>query len=304
MIGRLVAVTAAFTLFVAGGCGDNRGPSREEARDQRDQELLDSGRTALLENRYEQAVKDLEEASSLRDNEEVQALLVQVRKERDAARKAAYDLALSRGRDAMEAPDYPAAVVAFREALNQMPNDTEAAVALREAEFHDYFEKGQAAMMNELYANAVKSLWEAVKRKPENMEAQELLKQAQAARRRQAMALGQGAMVVKKYAEAVRCFTEAKNLQSDVEVVALLKEAQFQNTLQSGMQHLQARQFAAAIVELEEANRLRPNLSDVQEAPQGSRREKASGQSGLRPRHVGGHPRHPGQKLPGRHQLL
>src|SRR5262245_21517166 len=100
--------------------------AEEAARAKRFKDLLGNGKTALEEKRFEQAVKDLEEAVRLQDDPQARELLQQARKGRDEARKAAYDQAILRGRQARKEKNYPAAAAAFRCALSQLPEDKEA----------------------------------------------------------------------------------------------------------------------------------------------------------------------------------
>lgn len=71
------------------------------------------------------------------------------------------------------------------------------------------------------------------------------------------------------------CFTEAKDLLPDAEVTDLLKEAGFQHSMQLGQQRLDARQFAAAITDLENAVRLKADDAEararLKEAKDGKR---------------------------------
>jgi tetratricopeptide (TPR) repeat protein len=91
------------------------------------------------------------------------------------------------------------------------------------------------------------------------------------------MAQVKAALNAKQYPEAVRLFTEAKDLLPDAEVTVLLAEANFQAKLQLGRQRVEANQFAAAIPDLEEAVRLKPDHAEtrdiLQKAKEGKKRQ-------------------------------
>lgn len=257
-----------------------RKVAEEATRAQRFRDLLDNGKKALEAKRFDEAVKDFAEAVRLQDDLQVRELLQQAQEARDEVRKAAYDKAMIQGGQARKEEKYSAAVAAFRDALTQLPNDKEAVVALQEAEFHDFLEKGRLALKDEQYADAVKALREAGKRQPEDKDSRDLLKTAQVQRRMQVMEQGQVALNAKQYPEAVRLFTEANDLLSDAEVMALLGEVNFQAKLQLGRQRVVANQFAAAIPDLKEAARLRPDdaetLDLLQKAKDGKQRHDKS----------------------------
>ncbi len=289
-------LTLTITLLLVCGCSDKAGnPSiadgtskgvdveaqrkavEQAARAQRFEDLLGSGKKALDAKHFEEAVKDLEEAVRLQDDPQARELLQQAQKVKDEARKAAYDQAMLRGCQARKEQNYPVAVEAFRDALRQLPENKEAAATLVEAEFHDFLEKGRLALEQGRYADAVKALGESVKRQPNDKDSNNLLKQAQTQRRLQVMSQGKAALKAKQYSEAVRLFTDAKDLLPDAEVTALLVEANFQAKLHLGRQRIAANQFAAAIADLEEANRLKPDHVEVrdllQRAKEGRKRQ-------------------------------
>jgi tetratricopeptide (TPR) repeat protein len=254
-----------------------RKVAAEAARAQYFKDLVGNGHRALGEKRFNDAIKHFEEAVRFQDDPQVRELLQQARKAQDEARRVAYDQAMVRGDQARKEKNYPAAVAAFREALGQLRDDKDAANALREAEFHDFLEQGRVALKNEKFADAVKTLGEAVNRQPEDNDSRDLLKQAQTQRRLQVMAQGQTAFVAKQYPEAVRFFTEAKDLLADAEVTDLLAEASFQAKMQLGRQRVEAHQFAAAIPDLEEAVRLRPDLAEPRDLLQKAKDGKKQG---------------------------
>jgi tetratricopeptide (TPR) repeat protein len=253
------------------GCGAGvdteaqRQATETAARAQRFADLLGSGTQALAAKRFEQAVQDLDAAVRLQDDARARELLQQAQKAWQEVRQAAFNQAMLRGDQARQEQNYPKAIAAFRDALNQFPDDQEAAAALQDAEFHDFREKGRTALSNEQYVDATKALAQAVKRQPEDKDSRDLLKQAQTQRRLQVLAQGKAALTAQHYPEAVQCFTEAKDLLSDAEVTTLLAEARFQAKLQLGRQQVEANQFAAAIPELEEAVWLQPDHAEARE---------------------------------------
>jgi tetratricopeptide (TPR) repeat protein len=275
--------------LLSAGCGNSPGPGRgkqseaerkaaEEAdRQERFDKLLHQGKKALETKQFEEAVRDFEEANRLQNDPQARDLLQQAQKAWNEARKVAYKEAMLRGEQARKEKNYPAAVAAFRDALRPLPDDKPAAAALQEAEFHDFVEKGRTALQNKQYADAVKYLGEAQRRQPEDKDSRELLNEAQVQRRRQAMEQGRAALTAKQYAEAERLFTEARDLSSDAEVTALLTEAKFQGKLQLGHQRVDAKQYTAAIADLEEALRLKPNDAETRnlldKAKEGKKRQ-------------------------------
>jgi tetratricopeptide (TPR) repeat protein len=331
---HVFAVLVVSSMWLACGCGGKVGrpaaegekgsrvaaqtTSDEARRDQRFQERLASGKTALEAGQLEQATDDLSEAAGLRDDPAVQALLQQVQKARkEAAAKAAkaaydqemlrgnqaldkqdyteaivafrealdrlpndkkavhalqqaekakqkaiqaaYDQAMLLGNQALNKQDYPVAIVAFREALEHLPNDKKASAALQQAELEAVRENGRTAFKNKQYAKAVEALGKVVKRQPEDKDSRELLKQARAQLRLQFLEQGKAAMKEKRFAQAVDRFTEAKDLSPDNEVTALLAEAEFEALLARGRQRLANKEIAAAIADLEGAARLKPD---------------------------------------------
>jgi tetratricopeptide (TPR) repeat protein len=292
MSGRTQSALMTLTMLLACGCTesvskpapvgkpDPRGAveAPREAADRaervRFQGLLAGGKKALDAKQFDKALKDLEEAARLRDDPEARALLQQARSAKDEAAKAAYDQAMLRGNKALKERDYAAAIAAFQDALRQVPDGKEAVAALREAEFHRFLEKGRAALKNDQSTEAEEDFKEALKRHPEDNDGRDLLKQAQAKKRQQLLEQGKAALNEKKYDQAVRLLTEARDLSSDAEVTTLLTEANFQVKLQLGRQRVEAKEFAESIAELEAATSLKPAHAEARELLQMARKEK------------------------------
>src|SRR5262249_43046168 len=156
---------------------------------------------ALDEKRFEEAVKYFQEAARLQDDSQTRDLLQQAQNAWVESRRAAYEQAMLRGRQAVKERKYLDAAAAFRDALGQLPEDKDAAAALQEAEFRGSLERGRAALQNKQYPDAIRVFAEAVNKRPEDQESRSLLKEAREQQRLQLMGQGKAALNARQYAE-------------------------------------------------------------------------------------------------------
>ncbi|MFO0805741.1 MAG: tetratricopeptide repeat protein [Gemmataceae bacterium] len=271
---KLFACLACVALVLVAGCGNPVAPvevtqpaaARQEAEQaaqpQRLADLLAEAKKAVDEKRFEDAVSRYEEANRIQDDAPTRDLLAQARVSRDSLRLLPFDQSMQRGRDAVEATDHAAAVVAFHDALRLFPENEAATASLLSAEFNGFLEKGRTAYKGERYAEAVTALAEAAKRRPEDKETANLLADARVQRRSQAMEQGRAAMTAKQYSQAVALFTEANHLSAGADAAESLREANFQMRWERGRKSVDNKQFAAAIPDLEEATRLKPEFAE------------------------------------------
>lgn len=262
-------------LLLLTGCGSKENDKVQEDLVQteirrRFEEKIQAAENALTANEYEVAIKNYEEALRLKEAPQIRDMLTKARKDWEEFRKAAHDQALAKGNEARKAGRNEEAIAAFQEALRHEPKDKEAVSALTEVEYLHFMGIGKAAYQSGRFGEAIPALREVLKRKPEDKEVQELLKKAEESRRGQAMVEGRAAMQANKYPQAVRLFSEAKDLGSDAEVAGLLTEAKFQANLQLGVQGIEAKNYGEAIQVLEIALQTKPDheegLALLQEA--------------------------------------
>jgi tetratricopeptide (TPR) repeat protein len=283
---RLLTACIASCCLVAFGCGKSAEERAKEAEavrlvaeqeakaklEQRFQELVTKGKEALEAKRYDLAVQQLQEAVGLQEDSATLALLQQAKKGRDESRKAAFDAAMIRGKQAEKDKNYPGAVSAFQDALECLPENAEAIQALREAEFLNFREKGRTALQSQKYRDAIQALNDALKRRPEDQETRQLLDQSKQAYDAAmkvtfdaAMARGKTARDDKNYAAAVTAYREALDaLPNNANALTALREAQFQNARERGRAALKARKSLDAMKELAEALKLQPNDQESQ----------------------------------------
>src|SRR5262249_37570452 len=112
-------------------------------RKQQFDNLLSTGKKALDEKRYDEAVKLLGDAAALMPGDPTNAnLLKQAQQQQlasktaadQAAKKAAFDQAIKQGQDFLAAKKYDEAIKAFQQAGTYLPGDATAAALLKQAE--------------------------------------------------------------------------------------------------------------------------------------------------------------------------
>jgi tetratricopeptide (TPR) repeat protein len=204
--------------------------------------LMQSGATALENQRYEEAVQIYNEAVRLNpDNEEAAAALARAKKlvETLAANQAAYQRFMATGVAAMRNKAFAAALKNFNEALRLMPNDADALQGARDAQaaltgmaqakadFDKQMQTADAAYRRGQYAAAVKAYEEALELVPGDKRA---LAGRRQARYRQNIAEGQDAMNAKRYGDAIQKFRAAlEEKPGDSLARLLLQRAQAQD---------------------------------------------------------------------------
>lgn len=210
---------------------------------------LAAGKAALGAKKYAEALKALSSATGLMpDNKEAQDLYRRAQTEKSLADAAAvkdktvvanYQAALGAGQKALQLKDFDGAIKSFQQALNLMPNDPTALKLLQQAQDA----KGLAATT--------------------------------AANFQKAMDAGESAMTKKLYADAIKAFTEAKNLDpNDARARKLLQQAQqaladanqqalilanYQKAMTTGQTAMNAKNFAGAVSAFKEALKWMPN---------------------------------------------
>jgi tetratricopeptide (TPR) repeat protein len=256
----VVWVTLSLVLFTL-GCGKDAAKRAEEqrlreeiaARERREKldTLVAKAKDEMKAERPGEAVKALDEALKIQEDAPARELLGQ-------ARKAAYDKAMTAGREAMKKHDYAAATTAFRDAVAQMPDDKEAKSDLEEVEFAGAVVRGREALQAQRFEEATKAFQEALGRRPADKECQDLLTQAKTGWRRRLVEDGRTALAGGRNEEAVKALTAANDLTRDDEVTALLTDAKFRLNKQRGQQQLQEKNYAAAVASFGEAVALKP----------------------------------------------
>jgi tetratricopeptide (TPR) repeat protein len=220
------------------------------------------------------APKDAAVAAALRD-------LAQARQAAGAAAEkarvqAAYRQALDSGQQALNARRYADAVKAFTEAGRLMPGDPTAAKLLAEAQraggaaqaadaeaqkraerVRQLLQAGQNALKARQFDAAAKTLNEAKGLAPQDPAVQKALQELDAARRgaagdaekakrqasyQQALTTGRQALAAKRYADAVKAFTEAAQLMpGDPTAAALLNQARAEDQAARAAQDREAK---------------------------------------------------------------
>jgi tetratricopeptide (TPR) repeat protein len=250
--------------------------ARKAAADRADKvkKAVADARAAVAAKDFDKASKLLAEAHQLAPDDpdvaKVQKELADANKaaadklEEQKKRQAAYAQAMDAGRAALRKSNFEGAINSFNEALKQLPDDKDAAAALKDAQtakanadadakrkadeakkredYNALMAKGQKAMGDKQYGDAAKAFTDALALLPNDPAAAKALKDAQQAaadaakadadkKKREAdyadaMKAGKAAMSLKKYDDAVKAFTEAGRLTpGDKDAAAALKDA-------------------------------------------------------------------------------
>jgi tetratricopeptide (TPR) repeat protein len=213
---------------------------------------LATGKSALAEKRYPEALKALASATALMPDDKVaQALYKRAQTESaqaggDKQRLADFQAAIDAAQKAYLAKNYEDAIKSYQQALKLMPNDATATKGLQQAQdglnlaaktadFTKAMNAGQKAYAAKDYAGAVKAFTEATKLMPNDVDARMQLTRAQTAladaerlvNYQNAMKAGQTFMTGKKYEMAIKSFNDAlKFAPGDKAATAQLRAAQ------------------------------------------------------------------------------
>jgi tetratricopeptide (TPR) repeat protein len=229
----------------------------QKERLQKFQTFFNSGKAALQNKKYDDALKALGSAAALMpESKEAQALYRQAQDEKRKAddalgqAKLAYQNALGAGQKALQNKNFDAAIASAEQALKLVPNDPSASKLLQQAQtekaaaskladsFNAAMASGDKAMTAKNYQAAVKSYTEATKLNPADttarmrlVQAQQALADAQAAlvqsSYKQSMSNGQTAMNGKQYKAAIGHFQDAlKWIPNDKAATQQLNQAQ------------------------------------------------------------------------------
>jgi tetratricopeptide (TPR) repeat protein len=160
-------------------------------------QLLASGKALLDQKKYDDAIRDLDEADKIRPNEDqVKQMLEQARRQRDSATLPdPYQLAMKSGRSALEAGDCAKARADAGTALSIKPDDADAmrlrddaqaklgamaAARQKEADFQSALKNGHGALARGDYTTALREGGKSLSIKPEDPDATRLRDDAQA----------------------------------------------------------------------------------------------------------------------------
>ena len=283
-----------------------RARREQEAKDRaaRLRQLLTDGQAHLKAGRLSEAEKALAEASKLAPTD---SAVQQALRDLDQAKKAAtteaerkkrqadYDRAMTAGRQALAAKNYPAAIAAFNDALKVMPGDKNATAALqkardaetaakkqeeekRRAEFERLLKQGRTALSAKRYEEAVKAFDDAMKLQPTDTEAAKLLREAkqalEASKKKpdpprpaaytKQMEAGAAAEKQERWADALKAYREAlKVVPGDAKATEAARNAEFKQHMAEGQKALKAKKFAEATREFEGALKLFPDDAEA-----------------------------------------
>ncbi|MBI1829964.1 MAG: tetratricopeptide repeat protein [Planctomycetes bacterium] len=296
------------------------------------QKTLTAGRAALAAKDFAKAKKLFEDAKAINpsDAEVLRALRDVAQAEASALAEAAaqkqraaqFQTALSAGRDALNAKKYSEALKSLSTAATLMPGNKEAQDLFRRAQaeakqaadaaaadktrlanYQSAMSLGQKALQAKQFGDAIKSFQQALDLMPNDADAQRLMKlardsQAAAARSaedfQKAMVNGQAAMAKGNFADAIKAFTAAKNLNPmDAAAQKLLAQAQkaladanqaalnmanYQKAMTAGQTAMTAKNYGLAVASFKDALRWSPNDQRAQTQLQNAERALADSQ--------------------------
>lgn len=264
--------------------------------------LVDGANAAILAKKFDEADNLLDQAAKLspRDADvlKAQAALRQARQAMAAGeaeakrRQQLYDTAMTAARSALQARRFDDALKSVSGALQQMPND-KAALALRtqiddarksaaamevKREFGRLMLQARTAFAGKKYDDALNLIQEALKLMPNDVEALKLQtdikkakdtppmppmpKQPPAAYVKQ-MEAGAGLEAKQQYAQALTAYQAAlRSLPGDDKAS---KKVDFCQNMADGQKALQAKKFAAAVKEFEDALKIFPNDANAKQ---------------------------------------
>jgi cytochrome c-type biogenesis protein CcmH/NrfG len=237
--------------------------------------LMDRGYDAKKNRRYDEALRSFEAAGRLFPSErEPKQAASDARRALDEA-KAEYSRLMALGDLAFNAQRIEEAIRAYQEAANVLPGDEAAAKGLRLAQgllndvqaarvaYFRFMDQGAAAMRNQRYLDAVRSFAEALRLAPGDVDATKALADAQAAADQDArrlqdfarqMDLGNRALKARRWADAVKAFSDALKLSpDDPQATAGLSKARFGQAMADGQAALLAKRYADAVAAFEKA---------------------------------------------------
>ncbi len=226
----------------------------EEKRQAEFTRLMDRGKEAMTNKQYAAAVRAFETAILLVKGDAAAAQTLDEAKEalandQDEKKKLAdYQNHMDAGRKAMAAQRFTDAIREFAAAQKVWPGDADAAKAQQIAEKRlaavqeqekrggDYaklMKKGDAALRSKRYDEAVDAYAEAVRLFPGERQAEQALKEAKQARAEakneatRLMTMGDAAMRLQRYEEAMRAYAQASQLlPNDAAIAKALADTQ------------------------------------------------------------------------------
>ena len=178
---------------------------------------MNRGAAAAQSGRYSEAVLAFREATRLLPDDETASKALRLA-ELAQDNQNAYARAMDAGATAMGLKQYPAAIVAFNEALRAAPGDAAALLGLRDAQSafegdalrrKDFDRKATAGLdllKKQRYADAAVELRAAIKIMPNNPNADTVRRQIRYA---DAMDKGTAALNARRYSEAIAQFQAA-----------------------------------------------------------------------------------------------
>jgi cytochrome c-type biogenesis protein CcmH/NrfG len=263
------------------------------------QAALGVGQKALQTKSYDEALKSFQQALKLMPNDAVALkLLAQAQDAKNLAAKTStnFQQAMDAGQAALKNMKYADAVKAFNDAIKLDPNDARARKLLAQAQqaiadadvaakTQAYYLKamttGQTALTAKRYPDAVTAFKDALRWVPNDQKATQQLAAAQKAildtpkvktpppadpakQFTDAMQRASAAEKDKKYADAVKAYTEALKIRpKDADAIAGWKENRFSLYLWQGQQYLNNAMWMAAQTEFESALGLFPNNNEA-----------------------------------------
>jgi len=249
--------------------------------------LMRQAGTAANNQRYREAVRAYKAALKLvPDDPAAQRGLRDAQKGLKQA-KEQYAQLMNTGTTALQLNNVPAAIQAFQQAAQVMPNDVAALAALRQAQqlvanvaavqtvaanaqlgYEQLMVTGTAALFGQRYADAVQAFTAALSLFPGDPQALQGLLQAQAALAgnvrslptyAQQMRHGREAYRRHRYADAVTAFTQALRLTpNDPQALANLAQANYALHMANGQAAMTARRYQDAVREFRAAVRQAP----------------------------------------------
>lgn len=243
------------------------------------QDHITAGKAALAAQRSAEALREFNAALRLLPGDAVATQGVKdAEKLLDALqdqekRKAEYNTLMAQAGAALKNQRYDEAVRAYARAEKLFPKDADAlkgisdaqrsAAADVQAEYTRIMRQGDAAYRAQQFADAAANYAAALKLVPNDAAATQSLRQTQATMQalaaRQAdyerlMQLGQAALRVKRFPDAIRAFGDAlKVAPNDGAALAGLREASYSQNMTEGDAALRAKRFADAVREFQAA---------------------------------------------------
>jgi len=261
--------------------GQKQAENRLDAIQDRDKhqkayvELVDRAQKALRERRFDDAVDSLKAALQLFPTDvKTQQALRDAEMARTQA-KAEYARLMGLGDQAMQLGRFEEAYRQYTEALKVLPDDKAAQAAqaraqrasqdyqVAQAAYPRYITQGNLAMQMGNWTDAVFAFTEALRLVPADVTAAGQLRKAQAGALLQTnpqanfarlLKAGQIALSQRQYADAIRSFTSAQQINPDnIQVTQGLQQARYGQAMADGQRDMLQKRYQAAIAAFESA---------------------------------------------------